>query len=222
MEEDLLNEDDDDEHIDERESLISDLDNALDDLPKIQKRKAESDVKSEPGPPKKVILKRNTSETLAAIAKAHEEKPKEEKHAEESSLEKLNEGTDEKKVIKLSELSVKERLEMRAKKFGVTTLSVDSKKLARAERFGGQSTTKNNSAASIKLNNTNTSIDVLKQRAARFGGSVSSVMSNLDKQEKMEKRKERFGVTIATSNGKSSDSEAAKTARLERFKTAVK
>lgn len=38
---------------------------------------------------------------------------------------------------------------MRAKKFGVTTLSDDVKKLARAERFGSS---KSNSADSIKLN----------------------------------------------------------------------
>lgn len=39
---------------------------------------------------------------------------------------------------------------MRAKKFGVTSLNDETKKLARAERFG--STTTSNSSASIKLN----------------------------------------------------------------------
>lgn len=75
------------------------------------------------------------------------------------------------------------------------------------------------------MQNTNASIDVLKQRAARFGGSVSSLMSDLDNLEKKEKRKERFGgvTTTAALNGKPvKDLEAAKAARLERFKTAVK
>lgn len=41
---------------------------------------------------------------------------------------------------------------MRAKKFGVTNLSDDAKKLARAERFGKSTGGNTNSASSIKLN----------------------------------------------------------------------
>jgi len=220
IEEDLLN-DDDDEHMDEQESLINDdLDSALDDLPKAPKRKSEEKSEVSSGPPKKVILKRNTSETLAAMAKASkpEEKPLESKVTEEKEDGKG--GSEEKKVVKLSELSAKERLEMRAKKFGVIEFSDDAKKVARAERFGAIATNKTSHSGSIGKE-ANANIDVLKQRAARFGGSVSSVMSDLEKKDKMEKRKERFGG--AEVNGKTStEAEAAKIARMERFKTTVK
>ncbi|XP_066141583.1 SAP domain-containing ribonucleoprotein-like [Euwallacea fornicatus] len=221
-EEDLLNEDDDDEHLDERESVISDID--IDNLPKVEKRKLEVDKSSiASGPAKKVILKRNISETYAASAVAQEVKSEEDVPTGKSNI-----ATDDKKVIKLSELSSKERLEMRAKKFGVTTLSDDAKKLARAERFGVGSNEKSTSGNSIKLNTPNTSIEVLKQRAARFGGSVSSLMSEVENKERQEKRRQRFGITTLTTtstvNGKSvvKDLEAAKAARLERFKTEVK
>lgn len=221
IEEDLLN-DDDDDHMDERESLINDLDNALDDLPKTQKRKSDTEHKSEVpgGPPKKVILKRNTSEALAAMAIASkvDKKPIDEEKVEDNV--KSADSTEEKKVVKLSELSAKERLEMRAKKFGVITFSDDAKKVARAERFG---TNRSTNASSIQQEN-NASIDVLKQRAARFGVSVSSVMSDIEKKEKLEKRKERFGVLASKSTVKTggSDLEALKAARLERFKATVK
>lgn len=56
-------------------------------------------------------------------------------------------------------------------------------------------------------------MDVLKQRADRFGGSVSKVMSNMDIQEKMEKRKARFGIITPEDKAKQ---------RLERFKQPVK
>ncbi|ERL93493.1 SAP domain-containing ribonucleoprotein [Dendroctonus ponderosae] len=219
IEEDLLNDEgDDDEHIDDRAiNLINELDHDLDDLPKSLKRKAESESELIVGPPKKIILKRNTSETVAAVVKP------EVKSADTTTIEKhevKSELIGDRKVIKLTELSIKERLEMRAKKFGVTSLTDETKKLARAERFGSTTTT-SNSSASIKLNTPNTSIDVLKQRAARFGGSVSNVMSNLENQEKKEKRKERFGGT--TSSVKSPvEIDLAKAARLERFKTTVK
>lgn len=50
---------------------------------------------------------------------------------------------------------------------------------------------------------------------------MSNVMSNLENQEKKEKRKERFG--LVTSSVKSPvDIDVAKAARLERFKTTVK
>ncbi|KAJ8960791.1 hypothetical protein NQ318_020086 [Aromia moschata] len=168
LEEDLLN------------SVI--LDNELEDSPKAQKRKADETQESteaKSGPPKKVILNRNNSASL-------ESKPKLE---EAETEDKTDKEAPEKKVIKLSQLSAKERLEMRAKKFGVSALSVDAKKVVRAERFG----LGGNSTSNISLSNVNTSVDVLKQRAERFGGSVSTIMSSLENKEKLEKRKARFG-----------------------------
>ena len=115
--------------------MISDIDNALNDsLPtKGQKRKSdENELKEDKDkvpPAKKVVLNRNTPLI-------------EEKRISTDSKEgsdKTNGTNEEKRVIKLSSLSAKERLEMRAKKFDVSTLSTEAKKLARAERFGTKS-----------------------------------------------------------------------------------
>ncbi|CAH1183627.1 unnamed protein product [Phaedon cochleariae] len=210
LEEDLLN-DDDDEHLDASESVI--LENDLDESPNPLKRKIadhvdETDTKEVP--PKKLILNRHeniTSEiVLPSEKKVEESKPDEEK----------GKGKGDKKVIRLSQLSAKERLEMRAKKFGVTSLNPDALKVVRAERFGVGNG--DNSAASITSSDVTTSVDKLKQRAERFGGSVSTVMSNLENKERMEKRKARFS---ASSNGAVPDTEKAKL-RLERFKQPVK
>jgi SAP domain-containing ribonucleoprotein len=96
---------------------------------------------------------------------------------------------------------------MRAKKFDVT-LSNEAKKVARAERFGDSGNSSNAIQTKVK-----TSVEVLKQRAERFGGSVSKVMTSLDVQEKMEKRKARFGIVTPEDRAKQ---------RLERFKQPVK
>lgn len=62
------------------------------------------------------------------------------------------------------------------------------------------------------------SVDVLQKRAERFGTKVSPLLSKLDYQQRLEKRKERFGVENGTN---ASLSEKAKQ-RLERFKQPVK
>ncbi|GLV48631.1 uncharacterized protein CBL_06039 [Carabus blaptoides fortunei] len=133
----------------------------------------------------------------------------------------------EKKVIKLSELNAKQRLEMRAKKFGVA-LSPDAKKEVRAQRFGPNSTATSAAAAgrtTITMNNSPTTggpnMDLLKRRAERFG-TVSTQLIKVETQEKLEKRKARFGeaATPAATNGETSEVQKAK--RLERFKTSVK
>ncbi|CAG9864885.1 unnamed protein product [Phyllotreta striolata] len=205
LEEDLLD-DEDDEHIEASESILEhDLDESL----VTTKRKLDDAIdNSKHEPPKKVVLNRNNSIITADVKPLNEP---EEKSPEQTS--NGNNKTEEKKIVKLSELSAKERLEMRAKKFGVTNLSTDAKKAVRAERF------KDNSSSSITSSNVNTNIDVLKQRAARFGTSVSSVMSGLENKEKMEKRKNRFGAE--TSTVASSESDKAKL-RLERFKQPIK
>lgn len=126
---------------------------------------------------------------------------------------------DDKKVVKLSELTMKERLELRAKKFGAP-LSGDALKLARAERFGAtksENNTKN--SGSITASPVTASVDTLKKRAERFGGSVSQVMTSMENKEKMLKRQERFGSAISK-NDKTALEEKAKL-RLERFKAAA-
>ncbi|XP_068904644.1 SAP domain-containing ribonucleoprotein isoform X2 [Tenebrio molitor] len=193
LDEDLLNEDDDDVHLETTESVISDIDTALNDtLPaKGEKRKNDEDETKDdkekvPPSTKKVVLNRNTPLIMDKRISTE---------SKESS-EKSNGSTEEKK-----------RLEMRAKKFDVT-LSNEAKKVARAERFGDSG----NSSSAIHTK-VKTSVEVLKQRAERFGGSVSKVMTSLDVQEKMEKRKARFGIVTPEDRAKQ---------RLERFKEPVK
>ncbi|XP_023017039.2 SAP domain containing ribonucleoprotein [Leptinotarsa decemlineata] len=202
LEEELLN-DDDDDHSEENESSI--LENDFDVSPKSVKRilSESSEIEgSTPVPAKKIVLTRHNS--VIDPIKATEKQPEPEKSPPK----------EEKKIIKLSNLTAKDRLEMRAKKFGVSTLSADAKKLVRAERFGKS----DNSATSITSTAVNTSVDVLKQRAQRFGSSVSTVMSGLENEEKMLKRKARFSNS---SNGTTTASEKGKQ-RLERFKQPVK
>ncbi|XP_011494890.1 PREDICTED: SAP domain-containing ribonucleoprotein [Ceratosolen solmsi marchali] len=119
----------------------------------------------------------------------------------EAANDKTLESEPEKKVIKLSELNTNERLEMRAKKFGVI-LSENAKKEARAARFKMASNNTANlintkSAASIKSTPVHTTYDVLKKRAERFGSNVSSLMEKAELEDKIEKRKARFGEVKA-------------------------
>lgn len=149
--------------------------------------------------------------------------------AEES---KDSNGNADSNLSKLSQLSMKERLEMRAKKFGAPA-SGDAAKLARAERFG--LATSNASAdggggglggkSSVK---SAADVELLKKRAERFGGSVSNTMVKIEMSEKMLKRQERFGTTTSvsakveskpiTTQAANDYAEKAKQ-RLERFKT---
>ncbi|KAI5714402.1 hypothetical protein M8J76_016370 [Diaphorina citri] len=121
----------------------------------------------------------------------------------------------DRKVIKLSGLSVQERLEMRAKKFNVG-LPAEAKLEARAERFGLSSTT--GSTASVKL----------EARAERFGltSSTPSVKTNTVSadSELLKKRAERFGMISTTPSTptaspalSATEIEAKKKARAERF-----
>ncbi|KRT82204.1 hypothetical protein AMK59_4419, partial [Oryctes borbonicus] len=146
LEEDLLNVDDD-EHLDGSESGITDIDSAMDITPgqKPQKRKSQDTVSCEqPKQAKKVVLHRTPSNTDVG--------------QNDSTIPIEKEKVEEKKMVKLSELSAKDRLEMRAKKFGVP-LTVDARKAARAERFGT-----NNTNATRSISNSNANVDVLKQR----------------------------------------------------------
>lgn len=135
-----------------------------------------------------------------------------------------DENTDN-KIIKLKELTAKERLELRAKKFGAP-VDADVKKLARAERFGIQNES-NGNKASITSNAVPASADILKKRAQRFGVSVSTQMISIENQEKLQKRQERFNTgattktTITPPEGSDEYAEKARL-RLERFKPVVK
>lgn len=138
------------------------------------------------------------------------------------------EATD-KKLVKLSEVSAKERLEMRAKKFG-TPVAPEAMKMARSERFGIKSADTNekgSTKAIIACSNPQT-VEILKKRAARFGVSVSKEMNKIENLEKLEKRQARFGgkADSATATVKVSAEASAEFAekarlRLDRFKPAA-
>jgi len=162
-------------------------------------------------PPKKISLKRNVCIETPVFP---DEKT-------DSTLSDKNDSSEpDKKVVKISELSAKDRLEMRAKKFGANaSVTADStpsstKLDARAVRFGV-------SAPISSTVSNNSTPDVLKKRAERFG-AISTVAKKSEYEEKLMKRKERFGsegkITI-TSPTKNSDELAEKARlRLERFK----
>ncbi|XP_034945767.1 SAP domain-containing ribonucleoprotein [Chelonus insularis] len=130
---------------------------------------------------KKIVLNRNS-----IIEDVKVNPLKTEEHSENNDS-----GQPQKRIIKLSELGPKERLEMRAKKFGVP-LSEAVKKEARSARFNSQLYSNGKSAASIKTPVT-TSFEVLKKRAERFGTNTSALVEKAELQEKIEKRKARFG-----------------------------
>lgn len=148
-------------------------------------------------PQKKVALKRNISisvSTPAAVTSpaTGAEEPKKDTDVENGSDQKPDEP--EKKVVKLTQLTAQERLELRAKKFGATPVS-ESKLQARAARFGLDSESKTTSAGTTA--NSGANLEALKKRAERFGVSVSNKLTKLDQQEKLQKRQERFSGAAA-------------------------
>lgn len=132
----------------------------------------------------------------------------------------------EKKVVKLSQMSAQERLEMRAKKFGaslttsVSSVDNDEKKNARAARFG---TTTTSVTAKPTPESTAKNVELLKKRAERFGTVLVPELKASENQEKLLKRQERFGISTKTaitmSDSKKSEYEEKALKRLERFKT---
>ncbi|XP_075447498.1 SAP domain-containing ribonucleoprotein isoform X3 [Ascaphus truei] len=124
------------------------------------------------------------------------------------------EATDaEKKLVKITSGTVQpDRLQKRAERFNVPA-SLDSKKAARAARFGGEATTQK--GPSLDVNST-VNLDKLKERAQRFGLSVSPVSKKSEDDEKLKKRKERFGI-VTSSAAITDDVEAKKRKRSERF-----
>lgn len=198
---------------------------------------------------KKIVLKRklatsfslNESDSIKEISSVSDSKivkidnTNDDNHSNDGANGNGDTSTDDKNVVKLSKLTMKERLDLRAKKFGAP-VSVDVLKVARAERFGttttaAKSTTSPSKDKSEKITAVSApvSVEVLKKRAERFGGSVSQVMNTIENKEKLLKRQERFGAASTTTVAKepidtktaSAFAEKAKL-RLERFKTSVK
>ncbi|XP_014207912.1 uncharacterized protein C31H12.03c isoform X1 [Copidosoma floridanum] len=152
----------------ETEELNAKPDSLSAEVVALKRKAADDDNKT---PAKKIVLNRTNKieDVKVDNGQSKEEEEKIDKPSEEAEKKVIklsnsnnetkanNDAKDEKKdsdkkVIKLSELSSAERLEMRAKKFGVP-LSDTSKKEARAARFNTGTKNSNNtgkSAASIK------------------------------------------------------------------------
>lgn len=166
-------------------------------------------------PAKKISLKRNISITVPII----------ETKAQEDIEQESPPTTDEpeKKVVKISELTAKDRLELRAKKFSGTESSTvgnsQDKLQARAARFGTTITTEKSADKP-----SGTSLEVLKKRAERFGTVLVPELKKCEMEEKLQKRQERFGsekVAITAPTTGDSDYKEKALKRLERFKVAT-
>ncbi|XP_020638652.1 SAP domain-containing ribonucleoprotein isoform X1 [Pogona vitticeps] len=157
----------------------------------------------------------NEEDVLGEETEEEEQKPIDTPIKEEVATEKSTEVGSEKKVVKItSEIPQMERMQKRAERFNVP-VSLESKKAARAARFGMSTASAKGLLAESK---TSVNIDKLKERAQRFGLNVSTVSKKNEDDEKLKKRKERFGiVTSSAGTGTTEDTEAKKRKRAERF-----
>ncbi|XP_051021255.1 SAP domain-containing ribonucleoprotein-like [Acomys russatus] len=144
-----------------------------------------------------------------------EEEPKPaEPPAKEDPPEKAADMALKKKMVKTTPgIPQAERMQKRAERFNIP-VSLESRKAARAARFGIASVpTKGLSSDTKPMVN----LDKLKERAQRFGLNVSSISRKSEDAEKLKKRK-RFGiVTRSAGTGTTEDIEAKKQRRAERF-----
>lgn len=169
---------------------------------------------------KKVVLKRKiscgqSSEASSVTTKENTEPTAEKVTKVSERIPITVEGTSSASSTtkKLSELSMQERLELRAKKFGI-----DAAAAATA------ATTKDASAISqAPVVSSEKQVEILKKRAERFGCVTSTNLVKLDTEEKLLKRKQRFGGEIKAPSGETATeansdewSEKARK-RLERF-----
>lgn len=218
---------------------------------------SKSDANSTPG--KKIVLKRNNSQQSASTLTAGTAPLSKENAAPSaealkdttSQAEEKTTKTQRKPIIigggdasadnkdavkgadkKLTQLSIQERLELRAKKFGIP---IDAKAATTAATVAAAEAppvvVNKSSSASIKANKGNKETDeqqkeALKRRAERFGCVVPEKNAKTLADERLLKRKKRFGDTATTPTqaeatspkGQGVWAEKAK-ARLERFKT---
>ncbi|TDG52059.1 hypothetical protein AWZ03_001340 [Drosophila navojoa] len=202
-------------------------------------------------PAKKIVLKRNNSQPLLTTVTTATATPSKENAAPDTAgsvAESLEADkplkTNRKPIVvggsatqtkdstsapdkKLTQLSAQERLEMRAKKFGI---ALDAKAAAAPAKTASPAVNKS-SSASIKANKGNKETEeqqkeALKRRAERFGCVVPEKSPKTTVDERLQKRKERFGNTVGTTTAATSDPKAKSEwaekarARLERFKIA--
>ncbi|XP_016938576.3 SAP domain-containing ribonucleoprotein [Drosophila suzukii] len=199
------------------------------------------------GPAKKIVLKRNNSQQSTGTGASTGTTPSKENEAPATTAGDSTEETPTKKhkpiVVgpkaegekpsgdkKLTQLTAQERLELRAKKFGITPVA--SPAVSTAASTVAVAINKS-SSASITANKGNKETEeqqkeALKRRAERFGCVVPEKAPKAATDDRLQKRKERFGAgaaaseatsTATTTGSKDAWSEKAR-ARLERFKIA--
>ncbi|KPI94222.1 SAP domain-containing ribonucleoprotein [Papilio xuthus] len=96
------------------------------------------------------------------------------------------------KVKLVTDIDPKTRFEMRARRFGLPVKVTEAeRKEARKQRF---QTSAQNNISSTTPGSLKDNIEKLKQRAERFGQSVSSIMTDIENKERLEKRKAKFNV----------------------------
>ncbi|KAF0883350.1 SARNP protein, partial [Crocuta crocuta] len=156
----------------------------------------------------------NEEDVLGDETEEEEPKPIELPVKEEEPPEKTVDMAAEKKVVKItSEIPQTERMQKRAERFNVP-VSLESKKAARAARFGISSVPSKGKSTETLLRKLSlhfyfsVNLDKLKERAQRFGLNVSSISRKSEDDEKLKKRKERFGiVTSSAGTGTTEDTE---------------
>lgn len=222
---------------------------------------SKSEANATPG--KKIVLKRNNSQpsatTLTAgTAPLSKENAAPEAEANKDSTSQAEESTTKtqrKPIVigggaasaekdatrgadkKLNQLSIQERLELRAKKFGIPINPKAATAPATGAAAAAPPAVNKSSSASIKANKGNKETEeqqkeALKRRAERFGCVVPEKNAKTLADERLLKRKERFGgaATEAASTTEAGAAAAVNTkgegvwaekakARLERFKT---
>ncbi|KAG6456069.1 SAP domain-containing ribonucleoprotein [Manduca sexta] len=137
-------------------------------------------------PSKKIVLNRASSITTASV--------KQDEKTEEQPAE-TNAPSDSNKIKITSDVDAKTRLQMRAKRFGLPVkMTEEERKEARKQRFNQNSTT--TLSTSEVTGTLSENLDKLKKRAERFGQSVSKIMTDIEKKEKLEKRKAKFSAGI--------------------------
>lgn len=138
---------------------------------------------------KKVVLNRAISITSAPSVTTEEK---------EEDIVPTDTNLSSRKVIKITpDMDKKTRLELRAKRFGLPVkMSDDERKEARKQRFGQTVSQKSSTISAIPTATLSENMEKLKKRAERFGQSVSKIMIDIEKKEKLERRKAKFGGSV--------------------------
>ncbi|KAM4700342.1 SAP domain-containing ribonucleoprotein isoform 2-T2 [Discoglossus pictus] len=155
----------------------------------------------------------NEEDVLGEETEEEEQKIVETPAKEDETSAEPTEKEAEKKLVKITTGDLQpDKLQKRAERFNVPA-SLDTKKAARAARFGITSPEQKGLSTDGK---STVNLDKLKERAQRFGVSVSPVTKKGEDDEKLKKRKERFGI-VTSSAAVTDDVEAKKRKRSERF-----